>query len=347
MAGLVPAIHAFRRGKQSVDARHQAGHDEGKIMQLRELGHSGLKIAPLMFGGNVFGWTADEKTSFALLDAFVDGGFNAIDTADAYSRWAPGHQGGESETIIGRWLKASGKRDKVVIATKVGGDMGEGKNLRKEYVLRRAEDCLKRLQVERIDLLQSHWDDDTTPVEETLEAYDQLIKQGKVRAIGCSNRTPERLKAAIKASEQRGLPRYQTLQPLYNLTDRAGFEKDYAPVCREAGLGVIPYFSLAAGFLTGKYRSAEDAAKNPARAPRVKAYFDERGLRILKALDEVAERNSATPAQIALAWLIAQPLVTAPIASATSVEQLQQLMAAPRLKLSADDLKALDTASAY
>jgi aryl-alcohol dehydrogenase-like predicted oxidoreductase len=316
-------------------------------MQLRELGRSGLKIAPLMFGGNVFGWTADEKTSFALLDAFVDNGFNAVDTADVYSRWAPGHAGGESEVIIGKWLKASGKRGKVVIATKVGGDMGEGKNLRKDYMLRRAEDCLKRLQVDCIDLLQSHWDDDTTPVEETLEAYAQLIEQGKVKAIGCSNRTPERLKAALKASETRGLPRYQSLQPLYNLTDRAGFEKDYAPICREAGLGVVPYFSLAAGFLTGKYRSAEDAAKNPARAPRVKSYFDARGLRILKALDEVAARHGAKPAQIALAWLMAQPLIAAPIASATSLTQLEELMAAPRLKLSAEDLKALDTASAY
>jgi aryl-alcohol dehydrogenase-like predicted oxidoreductase len=316
------------------------------LMQFRELGKSGLKIAPLMFGGNVFGWTADEKTSFALLDAFVDGGFNAIDTADAYSRWAPGHQGGESETIIGKWLKASGKRDKVVVATKVGGDMGEGKNLRKEYVLRRAEDCLKRLQVNCIDLLQSHWDDDTTPVEETLEAYGQLIAQGKVRAIGCSNRSPARLKAALKASETRGLPRYQSLQPLYNLTDRSGFEKDYAPICREAGLGVIPYFSLAAGFLTGKYRSAEDAAKNPARAARVKGYFDGRGLRILKALDEAAARHNAKPAQIALAWLIAQPLVTAPIASATSLAQLNEIMAAPQIKLSAEDVKLLDAASA-
>ncbi len=314
-------------------------------MDYRELGKSGLKIAPLMLGGNVFGWTADEKTSFALLDAFVDGGFNAIDTADVYSRWVAGHSGGESETIIGRWLKRSGKRDKVVIATKVGGDMGEGKNLRRDYVLRRTEDCLRRLGVERIDLLQTHWDDETTPVEDTLATYAQLIAQGKVRAIGASNISPARLKASLAASKEHGLPRYETLQPLYNLYDRAGFERDYAPICAREGLSVIPYYALASGFLTGKYRSADDAAKNPARGGKVKGYFDARGMSILKALDAVAGRHRATSAQVALAWLMAQPTVAAPIASATGLAQLAELMATPRLKLSADDLAALNAAS--
>jgi aryl-alcohol dehydrogenase-like predicted oxidoreductase len=315
-------------------------------MQFRELGRSGIKIAPLMFGGNVFGWTADEKTSFALLDAFVDAGFNAVDTADVYSRWVSGHTGGESETIIGKWLKAGGKRDKVVIATKVGGDMGDGKNVRKDYILRRTEDCLRRLQVESIDLLQTHWDDETTPVEETLAAYAQLIAAGKVRAIGASNLSPARLAASLAASKAHGLPRYETLQPQYNLYDRAGFERDYAPICREAGVSVIPYYGLAAGFLTGKYRSLADADRNPARGGRVKGYLNERGLRILKALDEVAARHNATPAQIALAWLMAQPAITAPIASATSVAQLNEIMKAPRLKLAAEDFKSLDVASA-
>jgi aryl-alcohol dehydrogenase-like predicted oxidoreductase len=314
-------------------------------MEMRQLGRSGLKIAPLVFGGNVFGWTADEKTSFALLDAFVDGGFNAIDTADVYSRWMAGHSGGESETIIGHWLKRSGKRDKVVIATKVGGDMGSGKILRKDYVLRAADACLKRLGIERIDLLQTHWDDETTPPGETLAAYAQLIAQGKVRAIGASNMSPARLRASLAASKANGLPRYETLQPNYNLYDRAGFERDYAPICAQEGLSVIPYYALASGFLTGKYRSADDAAKNPARGGKVKAYFDARGLSILKALDTVAGRHQATPAQIALAWLMAQPTIAAPIASATSLTQLAELMKAPQIKLSAEDLKALDAAS--
>lgn len=315
-------------------------------MQLRELGRSGLKIAPLMFGGNVFSWTADEATSHTLLDAFVDGGFNAIDTADSYTRWVKGHTGGESEAIIGNWLKASGKRDKVVIATKVGSDMGDGICVRKDYILRSAEASLKRLQTDRIDLYQTHFDDEATPVEETLGAYAELIKQGKARAIGTSNMTPERLKASLAASKKHGLPRYDSLQPLYNLSDRKEFEHEYAEICRAENIGVINYYSLAAGFLTGKYASAEDVAKNPARGGRIKRYFDARGERILKALREVAGRHNATPAQIALAWLIAQPLLTAPIASATNVTQLAELMAAPKLKLSADDLKALDTASA-
>jgi len=315
-------------------------------MERRRLGQSDLHIAPLMLGGNVFGWTVDEATSFALLDAFVDAGFNAMDTADTYSRWIKGHQGGESETVIGHWLKRSGKRGQVVIATKVGSDMGEGKCLRKDYVLRAAEACLKRLQVDCIDLLQTHFDDEVTPPDETMQAYAQLIAQGKVRAVGASNMTVARLKASLAASKRLGIPRYETLQPNYNLYDRVDFENQYEPICKAEGLGVITYYSLAGGFLTGKYRSAADAAKNPARGGKVKGYFDARGQRILKALDVVAARHGATPAQVSLAWLIAQPSVTAPVASATSLTQLNEIMQAPRLELSPEDQQALDKASA-
>jgi aryl-alcohol dehydrogenase-like predicted oxidoreductase len=315
-------------------------------MDLRRLGQSDLRIAPLMLGGNVFGWNVDEATSFALLDAFIDAGFNAIDTADTYSRWVKGHLGGESETVIGNWLKRSGKRAKVIIATKVGSDMGEGKTVRKDYVLRAAEGCLKRLQVDCIDLLQTHFDDEVTPPEETMAAYAQLIAQGKVRVIGASNMSVTRLKASLAASQVLGIPRYQSLQPNYNLYDRVDFESQYLPVCKAEGLGVITYYSLAGGFLTGKYRSAADAAKNPSRGGKVKGYFDARGQRILQTLDDVAARHSATPAQVSLAWLIAQPAVTAPIASATSLKQLHETMQAPRLKLPREDLQALDKASA-
>jgi aryl-alcohol dehydrogenase-like predicted oxidoreductase len=315
-------------------------------MELRQLGQSDIKIAPLMLGGNVFGWNVDEQASFALLDAFVDAGFNGIDTADTYSRWAPGHKGGESETVIGNWLQKSGKRGKVVIATKIGNDMGEGKSLKKDYVLRAAEACLKRLQVDCIDLLQTHFDDEVTPVEETLGAYAQLIRQGKVRAIGASNMSPARLTASLAASKKLGIPRYQSLQPNYNLYDRVDFESQYAPICKAERLGVITYYSLAGGFLTGKYRSAAEASKNPARGGKVKGYFDARGLGVLKALDAVAARHGATPAQIALAWLMARPGVTAPIASATSRLQLDDIMQAPSLKLSQEDMTALDAASA-
>jgi aryl-alcohol dehydrogenase-like predicted oxidoreductase len=315
-------------------------------MDLRRLGQSDIYIAPLMLGGNVFGWNVDQATSSALLDAFIDAGFNAIDTADTYSRWVKSHQSGESETVIGNWLKASGKRAKVIIATKVGSDMGEGKTVRKDYVLRAAEGCLKRLQVDCIDLLQTHFDDEVTPPEETMAAYAQLIAQGKVRFIGASNMSVARLKASLAASQALGIPRYQSLQPNYNLYDRVDFESQYLPVCKAEGLGVITYYSLAGGFLTGKYRSAADAAKNPSRGGKVKGYFDARGQRILQALDDAAARHSATPAQIALAWLIAQPGVTAPIASATSLKQLHEIMQAPRLKLPREDLQALDKASA-
>ena len=315
-------------------------------MQRRPLGRSGLAIAPLMLGGNVFGWTVDLKDSCALLDAFVDAGFNAVDTADVYSRWASGHEGGESEIAIGKWLKASGKRDKVIVATKVGEDMGEGRSLRKDYILRACEASLRRLQTDFIDLYFTHYDDEVTPVEETMEAFATLIKQGKVRAIGASNVSPARLEASLAASKTLGIPRYEVLQPLYSLAERQRFEQSYADICRRERLGVVTYYALAAGFLTGKYRSAEDAAANAARGGKVMNYINARGFAILKALDEVAASHHATPAQVSLAWLLAQPLVTAPIVSATSLAQLQEILKAPALTLALEDLAALDKASA-
>ena len=315
-------------------------------MQKRRLGNSGLEIAPLMFGGNVFGWTADEATSFKLLDRFVAAGFNAIDTADVYSRWAPGHKGGESEIVLGRWLKARGGRDRVVIATKVGNDMpGVGKGLSKAHIVRSVEASLKRLQTDYIDLYQSHIDDSATPFEETLAAYAELMKAGKVRAVGASNYNGARLGEALQVSARKKLPRYESLQPHYNLYERAEYERDLEPVVLKEKVGVIPYYSLASGFLTGKYRSAADFGKSP-RGAGMKRYLDERGLRILKALDEVSARLKATPAQVALAWLMARPSITAPIASATSLDQMEDLIASTRLKLDADAIKALDAASA-
>jgi aryl-alcohol dehydrogenase-like predicted oxidoreductase len=315
-------------------------------MELRRLGQSDLQIAPIMLGTNVFGWSADAPTSFSLLDAFVGAGFNAIDTANTYSRWVPGHQGGESETIIGNWLKASGKRDRIVIATKVGEDTGSGRGLKSSDILREAEASLKRLQTDRIDLYQTHFDDPNTAPDETLQAYEQLITQGKVRAIGASNVSAARLKQSLSASKRLGLARYESLQPLYNLYDRKTFERDYEALCASEKIGVITYYSLAAGFLTGKYRSLDDAAKSVTRGGRVKQYLDQRGLRILAALDGVAAHHSATPAQVSLAWLMARRCVTAPIVSATSLQQLDEILKAAQLKLSANDIAALDSASA-
>ncbi|HSE13771.1 MAG TPA: aldo/keto reductase [Rudaea sp.] len=310
----------------------------------RRLGRSALDIAPLAFGGNVFGWTADERTSFALLDAFVDAGFNLIDTADGYSAWAPGNQGGESETIIGKWLKRSGRRDQVLIATKVA-KYARRPGLSASNIALAVEDSLKRLQVDTIDLYQSHQDDPATPIAETLGAYAKLIEQGKVRAIGASNFTAARLAESLAVSAKHGLPRYEALQPEYNLVVRAGYEAELEPLIRRENIGVISYYSLAAGFLTGKYRSAADLAKSP-RGQGVRKFLDARGLRILAALDAVAARRQATPAQVALAWLIARPGITAPIASATSVEQLEEILASVRLQLSAEDIAALNAASA-
>ncbi len=316
-------------------------------MEKRKLGNSGLEVAPLAFGGNVFGWTADEATSFKLLDAFVDAGFNLVDTADVYSNWAPGNKGGESETIIGRWLKDRGNRDKVIIATKVGGDMGQGKkDLSASYIKRAVEDSLKRLQTDYIDLYQSHYDDPETPVEETLEAFGQLIKEGKVRAIGASNFSPGRLQEALKASSQNGLPCYESFQPEYNLYNREDYEKNFEPIVLEHGLGVINYYALASGFLTGKYKSEADLSKSP-RGQGIKKYFNERGTRILKALDEVADQYKTTPASVSLAWLMARPSITAPIASATKLEQLDDLVKAANLKLDNAAIEKLTQASAY
>jgi aryl-alcohol dehydrogenase-like predicted oxidoreductase len=312
-------------------------------MEKRKLGNSGLEIAPLMFGGNVLGWTADEATSFKLLDRFVAAGLNAIDTADVYSAWVPGHKGGESETVIGNWLKARGGRDKVVIATKVGWDQKRG-GLAKDRIAAKAEASLRRLQTDYIDLYQSHLDDPATPLDETLAAHAALLQQGKVRAIGCSNYTAPRLAAALQASAEKGLPRYETLQPHYNLYNRADYERELEPLVLKEGIGVIPYYSLASGFLTGKYRSQADLGKSP-RGGGAGAMLDERGLRILAALDDVAARSGSTPASVALAWLMARPSVTAPIASATTLDQLEDLVAATRLKLDADAIKLLDAAS--
>lgn len=315
-------------------------------MQQRPLGRSGLTTAPLAFGGNVFGWTADEATSFSLLDAFVDGGFNLIDTADVYSTWVPGHQGGESETVVGKWLAAApSRRERVLIATKVGKPMPGGKGLSRAWIRQAVEDSLRRLRTDRIDLYQSHEDDAATPFEETLAAFAELIAEGKVRAIGASNITAPRLAEALATSARLGLPRYETLQPHFNLVERKLFEAELQPLCLAQGLGVINFFGLARGFLTGKYRSEADLAKSP-RGGGVKAYLNERGLRILATLDAVAAEAGATPAQVALAWQLAQPGISAPIVSATSVAQWTELAGAATLVLAPAQLARLGQASA-
>jgi aryl-alcohol dehydrogenase-like predicted oxidoreductase len=313
-------------------------------MEKCTLGKSGLRIAPLMLGGNVLGWTADQAMSFRLLDRFVAAGLNAIDTADVYSAWVAGHKGGESETVIGSWLKARGGRDTVVIATKVGWDQRQG-GLARARIVAKAEASLRRLQTDYIDLYQSHIDDTVTPLEETLDAYETLLRQGKVRAIGASNHTAPRLAQALKVSADKGLPRYQSLQPHYNLYERKGFEAALEPLALKEAIGVIPYYSLASGFLTGKYRSKADLGKSP-RGAGAGAMLNARGKRILSALDEVAARTRSTPAGVALAWLMARPAITAPIASATTLEQLEELIAATRLTLDAEAVKLLDEASA-
>lgn len=312
-------------------------------MKTRKLGRSNIEIVPLIFGGNVFGWTLDEAASFKILDQVVSEGLNCIDTADSYSTWTG--QPGISETIIGKWLKQSGKRNQVVLATKVGNEMGPGKKgLSKKYILASVEGSLNRLQTDRIDLYQAHVDDLETPLEETLEAFDELIRAGKVRAIGASNYTGERLQQAIQVAKQKGFHAYQTLQPHYNLYERADYEKNLEPICQEFGLGVIPYFSLASGFLTGKYRTEADFGKSQ-RGSGMARYLNERGFKILKALDEVSTQQKAPHAQVALAWLLARPSVTAPIASATKPEQVKDLVGALSLQLTADSLEKLNEAS--
>lgn len=311
----------------------------------RKLGNSGLEVAPLAFGGNVFGWTVDEAASFRLLDAFVEAGFNLIDTADVYSNWVPGNAGGVSETIIGNWMASRRNRDKVVIATKVGYKMSDDKKgLSRPYILRAVEDSLKRLRTDTIDLYFAHVDDPDTPQQETLEAFAQLIRQGKVRAIGASQYNAARLREALQISCDAGLPRYEVLQPGYNLHDRAGYEAELESVCLEHGLGVISFASLARGFLTGKYRSQADLAQS-VRGPWVKKLLDERGFRILAALDKVAAQLHATPAQVSLAWLMARPGITAPIAGATTLAQLQELLGAATLEMDTASLELMTRAS--
>ncbi len=316
-------------------------------MEMRPLGRSGLSVPPLVFGANVFGWTADRAMTFRLLDACVDHGLTAIDTADVYSYWVPGHQGGESETLIGEWLKARpGAREKVLILTKCGMEMpNRGKGLSPTWIATAVEHSLTRLGIERIDLYQAHRDDEATPIEETLGAFSRLIEAGMVRAIGASNYSATRFRAALDASARDGLPRFETMQPHHNMMERA-IEADLLPLCREEGVAVIPYYSLASGFLTGKYRSAADLSKSPRGARGVAKYLDARGMRVLAALDAVAERAGATPAQVALAWQMATPGITAPIASATSPAQLEELAGAARLRLDAAAMATLDAASA-
>ncbi|HUO07495.1 MAG TPA: aldo/keto reductase [Phycisphaerae bacterium] len=317
----------------------------------RPLGNSDITVRPLCLGGNVFGWTIDEPASFRILDAFAAAGFDFIDTADMYSKWKPGNTGGESETILGNWMKSRNNRNKIILATKVGMEMpaessgGAGKGLSKKWILHEVEASLARLQTDYIDLYQSHQDDPATPLEETLDAFAQLVKQGKVRLIGASNFSAERLAESLKVSTKHGYPRYETLQPHFNLVERKEFESTLRPVCASHNIGVIPYFSLASGFLTGKYRTEADLAKSP-RGQGIKKYLNPRGLRVLAALDEVAKRHKATPAQVALAWLIAQPTITAPIASATTLKQLEDLLASTRLQLDEQSITQLNAASA-
>jgi aryl-alcohol dehydrogenase-like predicted oxidoreductase len=314
-------------------------------METRRLGQSSLEVPPITFGCNVFGWTVDEKTSFALLDAWLDAGFNFLDTADVYSSWHPGNRGGESEVIIGNWLKARGNRDKVILATKLGVEMAPGKKgLSRAYMQTAVQDSLRRLQTDFIDLYQSHRDDPDTPIEETLSSYGELIKQGKVREIGASNFSADRLAESLKVSTEKGLPRYQSLQPNYSLVERDKLEGPLEDLCLSEKIGVIGYYSLASGFLTGKYRSRADMAGR-IRGPRVERYLNEYGFGVLKALDEVAQRYDAKPGQIALAWLIARPSVTAPIASATTLEQLAELVEAAEIDLDAESIQKLDEAS--
>ncbi len=314
-------------------------------MVRRKLGRSELEVSPLSFGGNVFGWTINEDTSFKILDHFIAAGGNFIDTADVYSKWVPGNHGGESETILGKWLKQRGNRDQVVIATKVGNDLGiKGKGLSRKYIQQAVEDSLQRLQTDYIDLYQSHIDDESTPIEETLETYGELIRQGKVRVIGASNYSASRLAQALQISEQHGYPRYESLQPRYNLYDRGDYEQDLQLLSQEQEIGVISYSSLASGFLSGKYRSEQDLSIS-ARGNSVKRYLNARGFRILKAVDEVAKTYNSTPTQVALAWLIARPTITAPIVSATNIEQLNDIIKSVDLKLDPDAIDLLNQAS--
>ncbi len=316
-------------------------------MNKREIGKSGIQVVPFCFGGNVFGWTIDEPASYKILDAFVDRGLDFIDTADVYSKWAPGNKGGESEIILGNWIKKSGKRDKIILATKVGKPMGEDKKgLSRKYITEAVEASLKRLQTDYIDLYQSHEDDKDTPLLETLETFTNLIKQGKIRTIGASNYSSNRLREALQLSKDNGLARYECLQPEYNLYEREHYESALEPFCTDNNIGVINYYSLASGFLTGKYRSEDDLSKSM-RGGGIKKYLNHRGFKILNALDEVAARHNATPGSIALAWVLARPGITAPIASATSVAQLDETIKALDISLDDEAINLLNKASSY
>lgn len=316
-------------------------------MKNRTIGKSTLSVAPIAFGANVFGWTLNEKESFKILDEFVDNGFNLIDTADTYSRWVPGNEGGESETIIGNWLKQGNKRDRIILATKFGGDMGQGKkDLSAKYMKEAVEKSLKRLQTDYIDLYQSHYDDLETPVEETMEAFNQLVTEGKVRFIGASNLSAERIESSLKVSEENNWASYISIQPLYNLYEREKFETEYASLVKKHELGVLNYYALASGFLSGKYRSERDLNLSK-RGPGIKKYLGKRGFKILSALDTLALKYNATQARIAIAWLLHKPGITAPIASATNTEQLFELLKAASLNLSKEDVEYLDQESAW
>lgn len=316
-------------------------------MEYRKLGNTDLTIAPVVFGGNVFGWTIDKNQSFKILDQFVAAGFNAIDTADVYSRWVDGNEGGESESIIGEWMKSRNNRDDVTVITKVGSDVGQGqKDLTEKHILSAVDKSLQRLQTDHIDLYLTHWDDDRTPVGETLGAYEKLIKAGKVRWVGASNLSPKRLQASLEACENSSLPKYEVFQPEYNLYDRQGFEEGVASLCHDHGLGVITYYSLANGFLSGKYRTDADLDKS-VRGSRAKKYLNERGLRILNTIDDLSEKYGVSQAGIALAWLVNKSAVTAPIVSATKIQHLEAFTEAAELNLQNDDMKLLDKASAY
>jgi aryl-alcohol dehydrogenase-like predicted oxidoreductase len=317
-------------------------------MKRRPLGRSGLEVAPLAFGGNVFGWTVDQPTAFLLLDTFTGHGFNLVDTADVYSKWAPGNSGGESETVIGRWIaQGGGRREKIVLATKVGMEMPGGrKGLKRDYILQAAEDSLRRLKTDRIDLYQAHAEDPETPIDETLEAFSRLERDGKVRAIGASNFSADSLDKAERAAQSGGWRRFEALQPEYNLYSRQKFEQELMPACRSLGIGVIPYFGLARGFLSGKYRTQADIAQSPRGKAIQRDYMNERGMRILGALDQVAQAGKAKASQVALAWLMSRPTIAAPICSATTVAQLRELMSAAELSLDAESMSLLDAASA-
>ncbi|TDG35994.1 aldo/keto reductase [Pedobacter changchengzhani] len=315
-------------------------------MEKKILGGTDLNIAPIVLGGNVFGWTIDEQQSHTILDNFVADGFNFIDTANMYSVWAPGNKGGESETIIGNWLQKRKKRNDVYIATKVGGDLGYGKSLKKDYIINQVEYSLTRLKTDYIDLYFSHFDDETTPVEETLGAYETLIKDGKVRWIGASNFSAARLEEALLSSKKNQLPQYQVYQPGYNLMDRQKFESEYKNICADFNLGVVTYFSLASGFLTGKYRDESKLAISE-RGNGMKKYLNEQGFKVLNALDEIAAQHHTKPASVALAWLMQQPQITAPIASVTGLEQLKSFTAAVRIKLTVGNVALLNKASSY